>query len=208
MDITLALITGLASAVVYSFIQGIYSYFRWIRTRRFFLSELQSAVSYIDYYLITILEINPIYDTDDEIDHLMDQEELISEIESIVIRSQQFQRREQALQYTKGKIEGTRKEGLCIPIFNSKDFHATDKLNHEINLFLSSYSWLKDETQDSETSKMLKSKLIKILNVAKEKLFTNNFLDNVNNWYRRKVFSLKKNTLKRPPSPTEENLPF
>ena len=193
MDIIFALLTGITSAVIYSLIQALYLYFRWSRTRRFFLSEIKESITYLDYYVKTILDINPIYDTEYESDHLMDHEEFISEIESLKINKQQYERLNNVLKYTRNKIEKARKEALTIPTFTSKDFHAIDKFIMEVSMFLSSYSLTSEEINDLDISNRLKRKLIDILNIAEENPFPNNFLDNIRNWQRRKVFSVKRN---------------
>ncbi|MDP2683736.1 MAG: hypothetical protein Q8P20_01640 [bacterium] len=212
MNIILALVVGITSAFVYSMIQGLYLYFRWVRTRRFFLSEIKGSIMYLDYYVTTILNINPIYETEFETDHLMTHEEFISEIQNIVIDKEQFERLNNALKHTREKIEKARKEALLIPTFTSRDFHAVDKFVMEISMFLSSYSWLNEEISKSEISDKLKNKLIKILNIAKENIFPNNFLDKIRQWRnRRKLFNSKHRykKFKKEDSASEEDiLPF
>jgi deoxyhypusine synthase len=147
---------------------------------------------YLDYYVTNILDINPIYDTEFETDHLMTHDEFISEIQNIVISQKQYERLNNALKHTRDKIEKARKEALLMPTFTSKDFHAVDKFVMEISMFLSSYSWLNEEIFKPEISDKLKNKLIRILNIAEENIFPNNFLDKVRQWYnRRKLFNSK-----------------
>lgn len=211
MDIIFALIIGIISAFIYSLIQGLYLYFRWSRTRRFFLSEIRVAITYLDYYVTTILDINPIYDTEFETDHLMTHEEFISEIETTDISCKQYERLNNVLKYTRDKIEKARKESLTIPIFTSKDFHAVDKFIMKISMFLSSYSWLGKEIIKPDTSDKLKRKLIDILNVAEENPFPNNFFDRIKNWQRRKSLNFKRryqNYTQKDEDSGEDLLPF
>lgn len=209
MDLIFALITGIASAFMYSLIQGLYLYFRWIRTRRFFLSEIGGTITYLDYYVMSILDINPIYDNEFEADHLMTHEEYILEIEGMSISSKQYERLNNALKYTRDKIEKVRKEALTIPTFSSNDFHAVDKFIMKISMFLSSYSWLCQEVTKPDISDKLKRKLIDILNIAEENPFPNNFLDRIKNWQKRKSFEIKRKYKKyRGETKEESGLPF
>lgn len=209
MDLIFALVIGITSAFVYSLIQGLYLYFCWSRTLRFFLSEIRGVIMNLDYYVMTILDINPIYDIKFETDHLMTHEEFISEIEDMIISGKQYERLNNAMKYTRDKIEKTRKEALTIPTFTSKDFHAVDKFIMEISMFLSSYSWLNEEISKPDISDKLKRRLIDILNIAEEDLFPNNFLDKIKNWHKRKSFNIKRKYQKYTRQvKKEDNLPF
>lgn len=192
MDILSGLLIGLASAVIYSFIQGCYLYFRWIRTRRFFLSEIRGAILHVNYYVATILDINMIYETEYETDHLMDHEEFISEVESLEINDQQYKKINKALQHVKDKIESSRIQAIAVPGFISKNFHAVDKIIMQLGNFISFYSFV-DENDDLN---FLKIRLIEILNTVEENPFPNNFLDNVKNWQNRKTLLIKGNIKK------------
>lgn len=135
MEITSGLLIGLTSAIIYSFIQGCYIYFRWIKTRHFFLSEIRGAIFYVDYYVSIILDINVIYETEYETDHLMNHEEFISEIDSSVISNHQYKRLNKAIKYTKDKIELLRIQAIAVPGFTSKDFHAVDEFIMQLGNF-------------------------------------------------------------------------
>ncbi len=186
-------------------------YFQWNRTRRFFLSEIRGAITYLDYYVTSILDINPIYDDGFETDHLMTHEEFISEIENMNINSKRFERLDSALKYTRDKIEKARKEALTIPTFTSNDFHAVDKFLMKVSMFLSFYSWSSDEIDKPNISKELKQKLISVLNTAEENPFPNNLLDRVKKWQERKSFNFKREYqrhTRQDKAPEEDILPF
>jgi|GEM_PF-4714432 len=200
MNLVFALVTGLASAIIYSVIQEVFLYFRWIKTRRFLLSEISSKILTLSTSILDILDINPIYDNGLETDHLMSNEEFISKIETLDIDCQQYEQINNAFTNISNKIKNARKEALVIPTFSSKDFHLVDRIIMKIGDFTSSYYWLHDEIENSENDAVenkeinndLKRKLIDIIKTAKEKIFTNNYLDRIIKWKNRRKYQKHK----------------
>ena len=192
MGFLYAILAGLISAVVYSLIQGCYFYFRWSRTRHFFIGEISTAMTYVDYHMANILNIETIYNTEYEEDHLITNEEFVDEIKSTDISAEQYKRLVRSIENTKDKIEALRKEALSVQTFKSSDFHATDRFLFELSNFLSYYSWVEDDPCNSDADQRLKEKLVCVFNATKEKPFHNSFLDNLWKWYRRNSFSIKK----------------
>lgn len=183
-----ALITGIVSAVMYSFIQACYSYLTWNRTRGFFLQSISGTKTLIGYNTSIILGIDVIYETK-EGERLVSHEEFIDIIESKDIKPDQFERLNKVISATKDKIESLRKEALSIPTFSSRDFHAVDRFIMELGNFNSAYYFFVEELNDDPTlSDSLKEKLIVILNMAEERFFTHNLLDNVSKWLNRRKF--------------------
>lgn len=191
MGIAFALLTGLTSAVIYSLIQGCYRYFQWSRTKYFFTWEIRTSMTYMDYYVATILDIETIYTEYGE-EHLITHEEFIAEVESVQISKGQYKKLNHIIKNTKSKIETLRKEALSVPTFTSPDFHAVDKFLIELNNLLSYYSWVEDDSDDSSVDRRLKGKLVSILNAAEKNPFHEGLLDNLWKWYRLRNLNIKK----------------
>jgi hypothetical protein len=192
MEIILALLTGITSAVIYSLVQACYLYFRWAKTKRFFTQEIRALMLYTGYYVATILDIETIITTEYEEDHLLTHEEFITEIKFTQISNEQYKRLSKIIEETKSRIETLRKDALSVPIFMSSDFHAVDKFLRELGDFLSFYSWVKDESSDQDNDNRLKEKIVNFLNTAETNPFCSGFFDNLWKWYQIKKFSLKR----------------
>jgi len=190
-NISFSLLTGIVSAVFYSAIQGIYVYFKWLKTRNYFISKIKENMTLVSYHLITILDINPIYETEFESDHLMTDDEFFSLIKEKNITNIQWSNINKLIQQTTNLITEKRKEGFLIPTYTTRDFHAVDSFIDEMSSFISSYYWLKNELNDSNITNRLKTKLLNIVKLSKENPFPNKFLDRIYNNYRIKVLKYK-----------------
>jgi hypothetical protein len=148
-------------------------------------------MTHIDYYVATILDIETIRTEYGE-EHLITHEEFITEIESTLISKEQYKKLNYVIKNTRDEIETLRKEALSVPIFTSSDFHAVDKFLMELNKFLSYYSWIEDDSDDSNVDHRLKGKLVSILSAAEKNPFHGGLLDNLLKWYRLRNFNIKK----------------
>lgn len=190
MDLVLAFIVGIASAVAYSFIQAIFVYFRWRKTKLYFTSGIYGAIASISYHVSNILDIDLIrIEYGEEI--LLEDEEFLEEVRLTVITKKQYAILNRMLQKTSEKIQTLRKEALSIPIFAASDFHSVDGFLLQLNSFLSFYSWLEDGDFDEETDNRLKEKLCGIITNSKRSPFQKNLLDDLWTWYNRKYFYIK-----------------
>lgn len=206
MDIILALITGIISAFIYSLIQGAYSYFRWANTLRFFLSQIRDEMRLIDYNILVILDINPIYSTEYEKDHLMTDEEFFEEIASMDIRKEQYVRLYKMIKETKMRMETLRKEALALPIFTSKDFHTIDKYIFDLGNYLSSYCLLSEEIIEPKIQEKIKSKLIGVIKKSKADPFATTLIRRIEKYIRIKINRYKFEG--RIKSSKDEAIPF
>jgi hypothetical protein len=140
---------------------------------------------------MTILDIDPIYETEFESDHLMTDDEFILAIQNESITNEQWANINKLVGQTTNLITVTRKEGFLIPTYTANDFHAVDTLINEMRSFTSSYSWLNEELDDPDITNRLKAKLITIIKLSKDNPFPNKFLDRVYNKYRTRVLRYK-----------------
>lgn len=188
-EITFALITGIVSAVIYSLIQAGYSYIRWARTRDFFRQDISNVKHLIDYNVYLILNIDVVVENEYDDEHGLEHEELMDAIKSAEVSSTQLEQLNKLIQKAKEKIESKRRKALSIPTFSSKDFHAVDKFIMELGHFTTAYYFFFEELDDDpELTESLKTKLIGILNLSRESLFTRNKFDDLINWSRRRKF--------------------
>lgn len=195
MDLTLSFITGIASAVAYSAIQAAYSYFRWVRTKNYFIGEIRGVMSLVSYHFANVLDIDTIYNEFGE-DVLMSEKEFIEQVISMPITEKQYKQLNHILRNIHKNIQTFRKEALSVPIFSAPDFHAVDNFLRSLNDFLSFYSWVDDELQDQKTDQHLKERLAKILQNSDKNPFRGNLFDRFLKWYRLKYFYTKKNITK------------
>ena len=187
MDITLAIITGIASAFMYSFIQSTYSYFQWMRTRDFFLSNIRSKMIFVRYHIMLILDVSPVYD-EEESDLPRSDEEIRDEISSMNISSIQYEKINKNLKNLKNTIQDLRKDALAIPTFTSQDFHSVDSFIFELDRFLSAYSWQSDYISNLDTNNNLRKQLLIVIKLAEENPFKGKVLDKIKKWYWRRRF--------------------
>lgn len=208
-EIILSLVTGLVSAVVYSLIQWIFLFLRWNRTKKYFQTQISHAILSIKCHIVEILSIETIFNTGEEVDHLLTDEELIEEVNLTKVTYGQFSKINLSLRQTKERVEQFRKESLAVPTFSSSDFHKVDDVLRELNHFTLFYSWLSEEVDDNDTQKRLKQMLIDVLVVSDKKVFPNERLDKIHNWvkrFRSKIKAIYKNTSS--PSDLDKVLPF
>lgn len=183
-EIAFAIVTGLVSAGAYSAIESLYSYFRWQRTRRYFLFRIRGSMSFISSELMTILEIDPIYLTQYDIGHVVSDEEFVAAIEKTDILDEQWDKINKLITATAEFIDRTRKEALLIPTYSANDFHKVDSLVSDLWSFTQAYSWLHDEMDDPKVKGRLKKMLVVVVNASRTNLMPTNFLHRRYNRYK------------------------
>ena len=203
-EISFALLTGIVSAVFYSAIQSVYKYIKWLKTKRYFISRIRNQITSINYNLMTILDIDAIYETEFEPDHLIEDHEFVSKIESMEITGKQWDSIDKLIKLTKERIAEKTKEGLLVSTYTSTDFHSVDSLTNKMQDFTSTYSWLDQDLDNPDVVKNLKEKLLVIVTLPKLNPFPNKPIDRIYNKFRNKFFKYKHNdnTIE------DENIPF
>ena len=206
MELGLAFITGIASAVAYSLIQGAFNYFRWQKTKRYFTTEIRNATLFVSYHFSNVLDIDVIYTDEFGEEIFLWDDDFIEEIKSIPVTERQYKQINQILKSTRDRIQTLRKEALSVPIFVAPDFHAVDDFLRDLDNFLSFYSWI--DVVGEEADKRLKEKLAEILKNSKQNPFPRNFLDDLWRWYNRKYFYIKNRVNGHGQKESRDILPF